>query len=311
MDILQKFRSGIYHVLVAIDVAARGRDIKSIKSVVNFDIAKDMDMHVHQIGRTGRSGDKDGTAYTLITQKEALFAGELVNSLVAAGQTVSTELMDLAMKLLLPNKNAVGLVGSVELNHDIVHHILTLLPIDKCIKAHGLATRFKDSWRFARKLHFGREFVKEYRLEPMEFVDTADHVFRFYKGPKIQSFHIYVDPDHDYVARIALKKWVSKCKEKGIEELDLEVFVIERFPDYFIPSRVLDVKTLKVLKLTLCVFTLPHLGKCLSLITTLILTRVKSLNNTSKLYSITASSSKTLDMAWCEGFRDLVVAHRT
>ncbi|KAM2958083.1 hypothetical protein FF2_024991 [Malus domestica] len=102
MDILQKFRSGIYHVLVAIDVAARGRDIKSIKSVMNFDIAKDMDMHVHRIGRTGRSGDKDGTAYTLITQKEALFAGELVNSLVAAGQTVSTELMDLAMKLLLP-----------------------------------------------------------------------------------------------------------------------------------------------------------------------------------------------------------------
>ncbi|XP_009349922.2 DEAD-box ATP-dependent RNA helicase 24 [Pyrus x bretschneideri] len=98
MDILQKFKSGIYHVLVATDVAARGLDIKSIKSVVNFDIAKDMDMHVHRIGRTGRAGDKDGTAYTLITQKEARFAGELVNSLVAAGQIVSTELMDLAMK---------------------------------------------------------------------------------------------------------------------------------------------------------------------------------------------------------------------
>ncbi|KAM1601565.1 hypothetical protein ACFX1X_026038 [Malus domestica] len=98
MDILQKFKSGIYHVLVATDVAARGLDIKSIKSIVNFDIAKDMDMHVHRIGRTGRAGDKDGIAYTLITQKEARFAGELVNSLVAAGQIVSTELMDLAMK---------------------------------------------------------------------------------------------------------------------------------------------------------------------------------------------------------------------
>ncbi|KAH7676417.1 RNA helicase protein [Dioscorea alata] len=98
MDILQKFKSGIYHVLVATDVAARGLDIKSIKSVVNFDIARDMDMHVHRIGRTGRAGDKDGTAYTLITQKEARFAGELVNSLVAAGQNVSSELMDLAMK---------------------------------------------------------------------------------------------------------------------------------------------------------------------------------------------------------------------
>ncbi|XP_062004849.1 DEAD-box ATP-dependent RNA helicase 24 [Rosa rugosa] len=98
MDIMQKYKSGIYHVLIATDVAARGLNIKSIKSVVNFDIAKDMDMHVHRIGRTGRAGDKDGTAYTLITQKEARFAGELVNSLVGAGQNVPAELMDLAMK---------------------------------------------------------------------------------------------------------------------------------------------------------------------------------------------------------------------
>ncbi|XP_019197538.1 PREDICTED: DEAD-box ATP-dependent RNA helicase 24 [Ipomoea nil] len=98
METLQKFKSGIYHVLIATDVAARGLDIKSIKSVVNFDVAKDMDMHVHRIGRTGRAGDKDGTAYTLITQKEARFAGELVNSLITAGQNVPAELMDLAMK---------------------------------------------------------------------------------------------------------------------------------------------------------------------------------------------------------------------
>ncbi|CAN4112807.1 unnamed protein product [Withania somnifera] len=98
MGTLQKFKSGIYHVLIAIDVAVRGLDIKSLKSVVNYDIAKDMDMHFHRIGRTGRAGHKDGTAYTLITHNEARFAGELANSLVAAGQNVSMELMDLAMK---------------------------------------------------------------------------------------------------------------------------------------------------------------------------------------------------------------------
>ncbi|KAK9704760.1 hypothetical protein RND81_07G009300 [Saponaria officinalis] len=98
MEILQKFKAGTFHVLIATDVAARGLDIKSIKSVVNFDIAKEMDMHVHRIGRTGRAGDKDGVAYTLITLKEARFAGELVGSLIAAGQNVSAELMDLAMK---------------------------------------------------------------------------------------------------------------------------------------------------------------------------------------------------------------------
>uniref|UniRef100_A0A0E0KCU3 RNA helicase n=1 Tax=Oryza punctata TaxID=4537 RepID=A0A0E0KCU3_ORYPU len=98
METLQKFKSGVYHVLVATDVAARGLDIKSIKTVVNFDIAKEMDMHIHRIGRTGRAGDKDGTAYTLITQKEVRFAGELVHCLIAAGQDVPNELMDLAMK---------------------------------------------------------------------------------------------------------------------------------------------------------------------------------------------------------------------
>lgn len=99
MEVLQKFKSGIYHILVATDVAARGLDIKSIKTVVNADIARDMDSHVHRIGRTGRAGDKDGVAHTLVTGKEARFAGELVTSLIAAGQNVPTELMDLAMKV--------------------------------------------------------------------------------------------------------------------------------------------------------------------------------------------------------------------
>ncbi|KAK8971650.1 hypothetical protein V6N11_073280 [Hibiscus sabdariffa] len=71
MEILQKFKSDIYYVLIATDVAARGLDIKSIKM--------------------GSAGDKDGIAYTLIIQKEARFAGELV-------QNVSMELMNLAMK---------------------------------------------------------------------------------------------------------------------------------------------------------------------------------------------------------------------
>lgn len=120
MDILQKFKSGIYHVLIATDVAARGLDIKSIKSVVNFDIARDMDMHVHRIGRTGRAGDKDGVAYTLITQKEARFAGELVNSLIAAGQNVSVELMDLAMKVTYA-------ILYVAISNAVIHVIMPLI----------------------------------------------------------------------------------------------------------------------------------------------------------------------------------------
>ena len=44
--------------------------------VVNYDAAKDIDTHVHRIGRTGRAGDKEGVAYTLLLPHETRIAGE-------------------------------------------------------------------------------------------------------------------------------------------------------------------------------------------------------------------------------------------
>ncbi|DBB13027.1 TPA: hypothetical protein ACH3X3_005761 [Trebouxia sp. C0006] len=98
MAVLHEYKAGKHHVLVATDVAARGLDIKSIKSVVNYDAAKEVDTHVHRIGRTGRAGDKEGIAYTLITPYETRFAGDLVSSMIAANQEVSQPLLDLASK---------------------------------------------------------------------------------------------------------------------------------------------------------------------------------------------------------------------
>lgn len=40
MEVLREFKGGVHHVLVATDVAARGLDITSIKTVVNLDAAK-------------------------------------------------------------------------------------------------------------------------------------------------------------------------------------------------------------------------------------------------------------------------------
>ncbi|KAL4424909.1 hypothetical protein ABPG77_009638 [Micractinium sp. CCAP 211/92] len=98
MATLHDFKTGQFHALVATDVAARGLDIKSIKTVVNYDAAKDIDTHVHRIGRTGRAGDKDGVAYTLLLPSEARVAGDLVQNLTAAGQEVSAALHELAAR---------------------------------------------------------------------------------------------------------------------------------------------------------------------------------------------------------------------
>ncbi|XP_063712910.1 uncharacterized protein LOC134841057 [Symsagittifera roscoffensis] len=96
-EMITKFKQGHCRLMVATDVAARGLDIPSIKTVVNFDPARDMDTHVHRVGRTGRAGEK-GDAYTLLQKsQDAFFASQLVQSLEASHQIVPQELIDLAM----------------------------------------------------------------------------------------------------------------------------------------------------------------------------------------------------------------------
>lgn len=67
---LLRFANKSATVLVATDVAARGLDIASLDAVINYHIARDTEVHLHRIGRTGRAGSK-GTAYSFISDKES------------------------------------------------------------------------------------------------------------------------------------------------------------------------------------------------------------------------------------------------
>ncbi|VDN03800.1 unnamed protein product [Thelazia callipaeda] len=93
---LQAFRKDA-NIMVATDVAARGLDIPEIRTVVNFDLARDIDTHVHRIGRTGRAGQK-GWAYTLVQESDKEMAGHLVRNLESVNQAVPEPLLQLAMK---------------------------------------------------------------------------------------------------------------------------------------------------------------------------------------------------------------------
>lgn len=68
-QILIRFSNRSVSVLVATDVAARGLDIDSLDVVVNYHLARDTDVHVHRIGRTGRAGGT-GLAWSFFGHKD-------------------------------------------------------------------------------------------------------------------------------------------------------------------------------------------------------------------------------------------------
>ncbi|HTE41715.1 MAG TPA: ATP-dependent RNA helicase DbpA [Steroidobacteraceae bacterium] len=68
-EMLVRFSNRSSNVLVASDVAARGLDIKELAMVINFDIATDVEAHVHRVGRTGRAGER-GIALSLCTPRD-------------------------------------------------------------------------------------------------------------------------------------------------------------------------------------------------------------------------------------------------
>ena len=73
MKALKGFKEGIYDVLVATDVAARGIDISGVSHVINYRVPENAEDYVHRIGRTGRA-EAEGDAFTLLTADEIEFA---------------------------------------------------------------------------------------------------------------------------------------------------------------------------------------------------------------------------------------------
>ncbi|XP_078279996.1 putative ATP-dependent RNA helicase DDX49 isoform X2 [Rhinoraja longicauda] len=64
---LSKFKSSIFKILVATDVASRGLDIPTVHVVINHNTPGLPKIYIHRVGRTARAG-RNGISITLVTQ---------------------------------------------------------------------------------------------------------------------------------------------------------------------------------------------------------------------------------------------------
>jgi ATP-dependent RNA helicase DeaD len=62
---MRAFRDKKVTLLICTDVASRGLDVKELTHVINYSVPRELDVYVHRIGRTARSG-KPGTAISFM-----------------------------------------------------------------------------------------------------------------------------------------------------------------------------------------------------------------------------------------------------
>ena len=84
---LDGFKSGIYRVLIATDIAARGIDVKNIELVINYDLPENPEDYVHRIGRTARAG-KAGKAISFVAPEQRRDV-MMIERLIRAKLTIS------------------------------------------------------------------------------------------------------------------------------------------------------------------------------------------------------------------------------
>ena len=71
-EVMFKFKSGQFDVLVATDIVARGIDIDDISMVINYDVPHDAEDYVHRIGRTARAA-REGAAITFVSDDDIYY----------------------------------------------------------------------------------------------------------------------------------------------------------------------------------------------------------------------------------------------
>jgi ATP-independent RNA helicase DbpA len=119
-QVLVRFANKSSSVLVATDVAARGLDIKELSAVINYELSRDPEIHIHRIGRTGRAGEQ-GLAFSLATAQEnrrvqavetaqgsSIARGELESLVLAAGGPLAPPMVTLCIEGGRKNKMRPG-----------------------------------------------------------------------------------------------------------------------------------------------------------------------------------------------------------
>lgn len=125
LSVMNDFRQGKIHYLVATDVAARGIDIEKISLVIHYDLPVEVESYVHRSGRTGRAGEK-GKSIAFVTEFEERILEEIEATIkrnIIKSETPTVEEVRLKKQAFAEKMNSVPILKeakSEKLNQGIM-----------------------------------------------------------------------------------------------------------------------------------------------------------------------------------------------
>ncbi|MBF7687572.1 ATP-dependent RNA helicase RhlB [Acinetobacter rathckeae] len=76
LKMLDQFKSGKHHIMIATDVAGRGIHVDGVSHVINYTLPEQSDDYVHRIGRTGRAGTQ-GVSISFLSEDDAFYLPDI------------------------------------------------------------------------------------------------------------------------------------------------------------------------------------------------------------------------------------------
>lgn len=113
LETMQGFKQGLFRILIATDVAARGIHVDDVSLIVNFDMPMEKESYIHRIGRTGRQ-EKSGVAVSFITppqQNELTALEEYLHYKIPRQEPMEEKVVEQG-KLLISQKPSLKNVGN-------------------------------------------------------------------------------------------------------------------------------------------------------------------------------------------------------
>ncbi|XP_022723737.1 putative FBD-associated F-box protein At1g61330 [Durio zibethinus] len=175
---------------------------------------------------------------------------------------------------------------------DVLTNIFSFLPIKEAVQASTVATRFKQSWFFNRKLCFDKDFAKRHAQK--DFLNIVNRVFELHVGQNIQTLRLFFDPTG---VEDAVENWIQISIDKEVEELDLN-FSLAKDP-YRITTDFADFESIKILKLCRCELDLLPTFRGLNSLKTLVLRRIEINSKFLETVFSNCLSLETLELVKC------------